>query len=154
MKAWITVILLLTGALCLAQTLKQPKAAAPPGNDYTGMYSFIREGEFVRINIEDGGRLTGFISRHGDDGKEIFVDHFFEKAEFHDRDVQFTAGKAHGVWFAFKGVISRGPGRTRDAEGYYEIKGTLVRYSSGANGKVAAEEREVTFHSLPQEICD
>jgi hypothetical protein len=153
MKACITAILM-TGALCLAQTLKQPKPAAVSGTDYTGMYSFLRDGEFVRINIEDNGRLSGFISRHADDGKEIFVDHFFEKAEFHDRDFQFTTGKAHGVWFAFKGVISRGPGRTRAAEDYYQIKGTLIRYSFGADEKADAEEREVTLHSLSQEICE
>jgi hypothetical protein len=32
----------------------------------SGMYSFLREGEFVEVDFEEGNRLTGFISRFGD----------------------------------------------------------------------------------------
>src|ERR1700741_2807608 len=44
--------------LPLASALPQ---SAPTGDDYSGMYSFLREGEFVQITIEDRGNVTGFI---------------------------------------------------------------------------------------------
>ena len=38
-------------------------ASQPEGHAYSGMYSFLKDGEFVQITVEDGGRVTGFISR-------------------------------------------------------------------------------------------
>ena len=151
MKVWITAILLAC-SLCLAQDAKKPSGV--PTNDYTGMYSFLADGEFVRINIEDGSRLTGFISRRGNGGKPMFVDHFFEKGELHDRDIRFSTRAVNGVWFEFKGAVSRGPGKTRNVEDYYEIKGTLTEHFSPASHEVPTKTTEVTFRSLPSEICD
>lgn len=150
MKSCVTAILL-TGVLAFAQSAKQSRTG-PPENDYTGMYTFLRDGEFVRINVEDGTRLTGFISRHSDSGKAMFVDQFFETAEVHDHDLRFSTSKVNGVWFDFKGAISRGPGKTRNAEDYYEIKGTLTQHSSSQ--EVTSKALDVTLHSLPSEICD
>jgi hypothetical protein len=84
----------------------------------------------------------------------LFVDHFFDKAELRDHDIRFTTRKVHGVWFEFKGAVSRGPGKTRDAEAYYVIKGTLTQYTSDANQAVTAKEREVEFRSFPQDLDD
>lgn len=151
-KAW-AVTILLVGALGLAQTAGAQKSAAP-AEDYSGTYSFLEEGEFVQINIEDGNRLTGFISRYGEGEKGQFVDHFFDKAELHDHNIRFTTRKVHGVWFDFKGAVSRGPGKTRDAEAYYVIKGTLTQYTSDADQKVTAKEREAEFRSFPQDEED
>jgi hypothetical protein len=145
--------ILLAGTLSFAQTAKQQKTAVP-ADDYSGMYSFLQDGEFVQINLEEGNRLTGFISRYSDGEKALFVDHFFDKAELHDSDVRFSTRRVHGVWFDFKGTISRGPGKTRSAEAYYVIKGTLTQYTSDANQAVTAKEREVTFLSFPQETED
>jgi len=39
---------------------------ASSGQQYSGMYSFLKEGEFVQVTVEDDGRVTGFISRYGD----------------------------------------------------------------------------------------
>ena len=152
MKPWAMAILL-AGTLSFAQTAKQQKTAAP-ADDYSGMYSFLQEGEFVQINVEAGNRLTGFISRYSDSEKASFVDHFFEKTELHGRDIGFTTRKVHGVWFEFKGTVSRGPGKTRDAEAYHVIKGTLTQDTSDANQVVTAKEREVTFRSFPQDLED
>lgn len=152
MRTW-TIALLLAGALGFAQTPKEQKTAAP-ADDYSGMYSFLQEGEFVQINVEEGNRLTGFISRYSDSEKALFVDHFFEKAELRDHDIRFTTRKVHGIWFEFKGTVSRGPGKTRNADAYYVIKGTLTQYTSDANQVVIAKEREVTFRSFPQDIED
>ena len=152
MKPWPTAALLI-GAFCLARTA-EPQSTSAPGNDYTGMYSFLRSGEFVQLNAQGGDHLTGFISRHSDGGKEIFIDHFFEKAELRDQGIRFSTRRVHGVWFDFKGAISRGAGKTRSAEGYYQIKGTLIQYTSGTNQEVSSSERTVTLISLPQETCD
>jgi hypothetical protein len=151
MKLGIATILLI-GAL-FAQSPNLPKTADLQ-NDYSGMYSFLSDGEFVRINVEGNTRLTGFISRRSDAGKSMFIDHFFEKAEIHDRELRFSTVRTNGVWFDFSGSIVRGQGKTRNARDYYEIKGTLLQHSSNANHAAATKTVEVTFHSLPQEICD
>jgi len=144
----LAVAIVLAATLALGQT--QPQKTAAPADDYSGMYSFLEEGEFVQINLEEGNRLTGFISRYSDSGKATFVDHFFEKAELHDHDIRFSTRKVHGVWFEFKGAVSRGPGATHNAEAYYVIKGTLTQYTPDAKQVVTATEREVTFRSFPQ----
>jgi hypothetical protein len=149
MKPWIPAILL-SAALAFAQA---PKAAVPP-DDFSGMYTFLQEGEFVQINVEEGSRLTGFISRYSDGEKSNFLDHFFDKAQIKGSDLQFTTKKVHGVWFDFKGSASRGPGKTRNEEGYYVIKGTLTQYTSDANQAVTAKQREITFRSFPQDMGD
>jgi len=146
------IAILLASAVSFAQTSKPQRTA--PAEDYSGMYSFLQEGEFVQINVEEGSRLTGFISRYSDSEKAIFVDHFFDKAELRDHDISFTTRKVHGVWFTFKGTVSRGPGKTRNTDAYYVIKGTLTQYTSDANQAVNAREREATFHSFPQDIED
>lgn len=145
--------ILLLGAMSFAQSGTPQKQTAKAG-DYSGMYSFLQEGEFVQINLEEANRLTGFISRYSDSEKALFVDHFFDKAEFHDHDLRFTTRKVHGVWFEFKGAVSRGPGKTRDAEAYYVIQGTLTQYNSDAGQAVTAKAREVTFSSFPQDAED
>jgi hypothetical protein len=145
---------LLIGALCLAQTAR-PQDTSAPGNDYTGMYSFLRKGEFVQLNVERGSsRVTGFVARQSDGEKEVFIDHFFEKADLRDQGIRFSTREVHGIRFEFRGAISRGAAKTRNAEGYYQIKGTLIQYTSGANQKVTTKERAVTLVSLPQETCD
>jgi hypothetical protein len=146
------IALLLAGTLSLAQTAKPQTTAR--ADDYSGMYSFLQEGEFVQINLEEGNRLTGFISRYSDGEKALFVDHFFEKAELRDHEIRFATRKVHGIWFEFKGKVARGPGKTRNAEAYYIIQGTLTQYTSDANQVVTAKEREVTFSSFPQDVED
>src|SRR5438128_12542127 len=43
----------------------QSVPAAVP-EDYSGMYSFLRDAAFVQITVDEKGRVTGFISRFGD----------------------------------------------------------------------------------------
>jgi len=141
----------LVATLVCAQNPPSTKAA--PSDDYSGMYTFLREGEFLQISVDEGNRVTGFISCFGDADKGNFVDYFFDKAELHDRDIRFSTRKIQGTWFEFQGAISRGPGKTRDAEAYYVIKGTLTEHTSSDN-KPALKESEVTLRSFPQEIED
>ena len=45
------------------------------------MFTFLKEGEFVQLTVEDG-QLSGFVSRFGDtdSDKGEFIDQFFDKA--------------------------------------------------------------------------
>src|SRR5579864_4541378 len=61
------------------------KSAAPApdakhGHEYSGMYTFLKEGEFVQVTLEDAGHVTGFVSRFGDgeSDKGAFLDQFFK----------------------------------------------------------------------------
>ncbi len=59
---------------------KDRQSPAASGADYSGMYSFLRDGEFVQVTVEDQGRVTGFVSRYGDSESDrgVFLDHFFK----------------------------------------------------------------------------
>ena len=91
----IPLILLLACALLSAQNATPAAPAAPPADDYSGMYSFLQDGEFVQLTVEDAGRVTGFISRYGDlESDRGAVSRSFlqagkarrQQAEFHHRD--------------------------------------------------------------------
>ena len=58
------------------------KAAGRPGSEYSGMYSFLKEGEFLQITLEKDA-VTGYISRMGDSDSDggVFLDQFFAKAD-------------------------------------------------------------------------
>src|SRR5438270_7007884 len=52
--------------ICSAQSAPSQDQAPPStdasraeGHAYSGMYSFLKDGEFVQITVEDGGRVTG-----------------------------------------------------------------------------------------------
>ncbi len=164
--------LVLAATLTLAQqpaTDKKPPAAkpAPPSSaakpdaakpsaepafaDISGTYSFLKDAEYVQINLEDDGRVTGFISRFGELESDLgaFLDHFFEKASLSGNKLSFTTKKAHGVWFEFNGTAERGLAKTPAEEGYYVLKGRLTQYTTDAAGKSSGRFREVVFKSLP-----
>src|SRR6201981_3729542 len=90
-----------------------PQAHAPAPQDYSGMYSFLKEGEFVQITIEDKGAVSGFISRYGDSegDKGVFLDQFFKSGKIDGDKVDFTTERVHGVWYTFEGRFERGPGK-------------------------------------------
>ena len=44
--------------------------AAAQTPSYSGTYSFLKEGEFVQITVEEAGKVTGFISRFGEADNE------------------------------------------------------------------------------------
>ncbi len=138
----------LLAALAYGQT-----APAPAQEDYSGMYTFLREGEFVQITVEDAGHVTGFVSRYGDSVSDqgAFLDHFFKQAKLEGRDLSFTTETVHGTWFEFKGKLDRGPAKTRSQEGYYVLKGTLIENVTDATKKVAAKAREVEFKLFPED---
>ena len=147
---------LLLGCLLLAPLA--PFAAAQamaPAADYSGMYSFIREGEFIQITIEDKGTVSGFISRFGDSESDhgVFLDQFFKTGKFEADKLTFTTETVHGIWFEFAGVLVRGAGGKPDEEGYYVARGKLTRFSTDAEKKTASQVRQVEFKSFPRDTA-
>ncbi len=140
---------------CLAAAQKSAPKEAPPSSaqaDVSGMYSFLKEGEFVEVDV-DGDRVTGFISRiaESDSDKGAVLDHMFTKGSFDGKNLTFATRELHGVSYEFKGKIVRGEGKQPGSEGYYVIKGTLTETTLDANKKAAARQREVELKSLPSD---
>ena len=130
-----------------------PQNSTPTSADYSGMYSFLQEGEFVQITVEDAGRVTGFVSRYGDSESDrgTFLDQFFKQGKLDGTKLTFTTDTVHGVWYDFTGTIDRGPGKTPADEAYYILKGTLTEYRTDANKKVTSTSHEVQFKSFPRD---
>lgn len=146
------IVLLLLSSVVWAQSSKA--TPGPSGaEDISGMYNFLREGEFVQINLEDG-RVTGFLSRYADEEKnpENFVDQFFDKASLDGKNLAFSTKVVHGIHFEFKGTVERGPGKARGDEGFFVLKGTITQYTADPSGQVSAKQREVELKSFPGDI--
>jgi hypothetical protein len=128
-------------------------AQAAPGADFSGMYSFLRDGEFVQVTVEEQGRVTGFISRYGDSESDrgVFLDHFFKSGKLDGNRLAFTTETVHGVSFEFRGTVERGEGKTRGDEAYYVLKGTLIENTTDDAKKTASHSREVALKSFPQD---
>jgi hypothetical protein len=122
-------------------------------HSYSGMYTFLKEGEFVQVTVEDEGHVTGFVSRYGDgeSDKGAFLDQFFKTGALEGNKLTFTTKMVHGLWYEFKGTVERGAGKQPGDEAYFVLKGTLVESSSDTNKKVTTHSREVTFKMFPQE---
>jgi len=132
-----------------------PKQGSASSPDYSGMYSFLRDGEFVQITIEDQGKLTGFISRYGDldSDRGAFLEQFFKTGAINGKDLAFTTEQVHGVWFEFKGTADRGTGKTPNDEAYYELRGDLTEHSNDSGGHSTSRSRQVLFKSFPQDVA-
>lgn len=117
------------------------------------MYSFLKEGEFVQLNIEDG-KISGYISRFGDSDsdKGQFIDQFFSKASYESGNLSFNTKVVHGVWYEFKGTLSVAPDKQPGKEGYRIIRGVLTQHVSDAKGADSAGQRQVEFKSFPDDI--
>lgn len=157
-KTLFTVLLLLS-SLVAAQSGNAEKnklkaerhEKAAPAEDISGMYSFLREGEFVQINMEENG-VSGYISRQGDldSDRGAFLDQFFDKASVDGHDVFFNTKPLHGVTFEFKGQFERGSAKSKVQDGYYVLRGTLTELITGGDNKTTSRSREVTFKLLGQ----
>lgn len=126
-------------------------SASTPAEDISGMYSFLKEGEFVQINLEKTA-VSGYISRMGESESDrgVFLDQFFDKAQIQGHDVSFTTKQLHNIWYEFKGKFERGSGKTKADDGYYVLRGTLKEFTLDENKKPVAHSREVEFKSLAQ----
>ena len=134
---------------------KDRQSAATPGADYSGMYSFLRDGEFVQVTVENQGRVTGFVSRYGDTESDrgVFLDHFFKSGKLEGNQFAFTTETVHGVSFQFRGTVERGEGKNWGDEAYYLLKGTLVENSTDEAKKTSSRSSEVALKSFPQDLA-
>jgi hypothetical protein len=154
-------VCVLTAALCSLSGHAQESKTAPPaarhemksGKQYSGMYSFLEDGEFVQITVEDEGRVTGFVSRYGDgeSDKGAFLDHYFRSGKLDGNKLSFVTETVHAVWFEFKGNVERGAGKNPGDEAYYVLKGTLTENGSDGAKKVTTHSREVELKMFPKE---
>ncbi len=129
------------------------QTSVPEAPDYSGMYSFLKEGEFIQITIEDKGVVSGFISRYGESDADsgTFLDQFIKSGKLDSKHLNFTTESVHGVTFAFEGNFDRGPGKKPEDEGYYVLRGTLTRNSPAPAGNVKVQSRQVEFKSFPRD---
>src|ERR1041385_4399525 len=163
-RALITVTLVMLAAACHAQvglaTRGQNQAAeednanatAPhPAEDISGMYSFVKEGEFLQITL-DRNSVSGYISRMGETDSDggVFLDQFFAKADVQGHDVSFTTRQLHGMWYEFSGKFERGTGKTKADDAYYVLRGALKELSTNPEKTVSTRSREVVFKLLAQ----
>ena len=146
-----TVLVMLASVAAVSQAAGP--APKPASDDVSGMYTFLREGEFVEVDVEPDGRVTGFISRYGerDSDRGAFLDHMFTKGSMQGNKLAFTTRSVHGVSFEFKGTVDRGEGKAPGAEAYHVIKGTLTQMTEDKDHKTSAQQREVVFKSFPAE---
>jgi len=127
--------------------------AGPP--NYSGMYTFLKDGEFLQVTVEDGGKVSGYVSRfgEGESDKGAFLDQFFKNGKLEGNKLSFTTEIVHGVSFDFKGAFDRGMGKNPGDEAYYILKGSLTENISDADKKVRSQSREVLFKLFPQDAA-
>jgi hypothetical protein len=132
-----------------------PRAGAKSEPAYSGMYAFLKEGEFVQVTVEDTGHVTGFVSRFvdGDNDKGEFLDQFFKSAKLEGNKLSFTTEIVRGVAFDFTGTVERGEGKNPRDEAYFVLKGMLTENASDANKKVTSHSQEVAFKMFPQDAA-
>jgi hypothetical protein len=149
------VSIVLAGAQVKPDGQKNVGAPATAAPDYSGMYAFLKDGEFVQITVEDQGRVTGFVSRYGDGESDRgdFLDHFFKTGKLEGNLLAFTTEPVHGVWFGFHGKVERGEGKTPGDEAYYVLSGTLVENTTDEAKKISSRSRTVVFKSFPQDLA-
>jgi hypothetical protein len=142
-KSSLFLTLLLTTVLSLAQDWKP--------QDISGLYSFVRKGETVQINVQPDGRVTGYVSRvaNGDSDHGQMLDLMFTKASLQGDTLEFQTKKIHGESLSFTGHVARGAGTSHDEEGYFVIRGTLTSTKEDVNGNPTATQSEVEFKSFP-----
>ena len=124
--------------------------------DVSGAYAFDHNNESIDIDLDRRGKLTGFITRLGDEETDSNtpLTYFFDQTAVQGDQLQFETKVVHGLWYSFMGTIVRGSGQVRDDEGYYILRGTLsVHHPSNERDKSSqetVEQRKVKYKSLAQ----
>jgi hypothetical protein len=159
LPCFVLLLLMLAGALRELEAQENSRQNAvphtvAPGAEYSGMYSFLKEGEFVQVTVEEKGRVTGFVSRYGDSESDrgVFLDQFFKTGKIDGNQLSFTTDIVHGVSFEFRGTVDRGAGKKAGDEAYYVLKGTLVENTMDDAKKTSSHSREVALRSFPQDM--
>ena len=129
--------------------------SALPGAGYSGMYGFLKDGEFVQVTVEEQGRITGFISRYGDSESDrgVFLEHYFKSGKLDGNQLSFTTEAVHGVSYEFRGTVERGEGKNAGDEAYYVLKGTLVENAIDQSKKTTSNSSAVVFKGFPRDMA-
>lgn len=126
--------------------------------DITGMYSFLHEGEFVQITLDQLPTaeivkvpVTGFVSRLGanESDKDQILDLWIKTGALDGDRITFTTKPIHGLWYEFDGRVHRGDAKSKDKEGYVVIDGTLIEHNIDRRGKASAQKRQISMRSFP-----
>ena len=125
--------------------------ARTPSEDISGTYTFLHDGENLQINI-DADSVSGYVTRKGDleSDRGMMLSHFFLRGAVEGHDVSFVTKTVHGVRFEFKGRFERGQGKSRNADGYYLLRGELKEFMSDADGHASARASQVEFKWIGQ----
>ena len=93
------------------------------GHAYSGMYTFLKEGEFVQISVQDAGHVSGFVSRFGDgeSDKGAFLDQFFKNGKLEGNKLSFTTEVVHGNLRAVIAVFALDRVRTRFGQQHADL---------------------------------
>ena len=118
----VTLTLALARQSATASPAQQTAKPASPADDPSGMYSFLREGEF------------------------------FDKATLAGDRLSFKTKTVHAVWYEFTGVINITPGKQPGQEDYRVLKGTLTQHTIDASSHDKAIQRQVEFKAFPQDL--
>jgi hypothetical protein len=93
--------------------------------DASGEYLLDESGSVVQITLEEKGRLSGYVSKMGDD--HVPMTFFFDQSQVNGNGISFTTRKLHGYWYSFEGEITRGDSEaTKAGDGYYRLRGSWV----------------------------
>lgn len=143
------------GLLCVMSAstpivVAQAAPSAAVSSDLSGMFTFLKEGEFVQLTVEDS-QLSGFVSRFGDtdSDKGQFIDQFFDKASIQGDHLYFKTKTVHATWYELDGTLTTVAGKQKGDEGYRVIRGKLTLQDADAKGVEHASERTVEFKSFP-----
>jgi len=151
-------VVLLVGCVLILFNPADGQTTAPAEKkstaDYSGTYTFLRDGEFIQVNLEANGKVTGYVSRYGNSESDsgVFLDHFFKQAKLDGNQFSFATETVHAISYEFRGTVERGPGKNPGDEAYYVLKGTLTESSMDEAKKVASRSMEVTFKIFPRDL--
>lgn len=146
--------IVLLGTLAFAQTAKPSHDLG----DFSGMYSFLHDGEFVQITLDElpaaaksKVSVSGFVSRFGqsDSDKDQVLDLMFKSGSLEKHVITFATKSIHGISYEFTGTVRRGDAKSKDKEGYFIIEGALTENAVDKNGKPRTQTREITMKSFP-----
>ena len=147
-------------AIAILGTLAFAQSAKPADDlgDFSGMYSFLHDGEFVQITLDEFPTaatpkvpVSGFVSRFGqsDSDKDQVLDLMFKSGWLEKQTISFATKSIHGLSYEFTGTVRRGDAKSKDKEGYFVMEGTLTENSVDKNGKARTQTRQITMKSFP-----
>jgi hypothetical protein len=143
--------LLLLAFVSMAQA--RQKTTSTQVDNISGMYTFLQEGEFVQIDMEEGNRVTGFVSRLGntDSDKGAVLDHLIKEGELKGNQIHFKTRALHGIWYEFFGTVQQDNSKAPGQEGFHIMKGKLFQYVDNGLEKPNGKSREITMKSFPMD---